>query len=323
MSRRSLGVALAGSAVVLVAYYWPNLGSPVGSPPAASSVRQEAALRLPTSAPRRPAKTVNAAPSLSKAKPPIPAPSPAATDQEVYGKPVSTLVAGWQDGRWVTQGDILVDESHLVSGVGDENVRIASLDGVQYWQHGVVPYTIDANLDAAPVLAAIAMIESGAQVRFIPHTDEADYVVFRDTDADICQSYLGRKGGEQEVLLHHCKQGQILHELMHLMGFVHEQSREDRDRYVRIAWTEIQPAYKNQFQKVPAAISNPAHVPFDFGSILMYPSNAFSQTGRPTMVKLDGSAFTANRGSLSALDKEKLVRLYGKASPDRRPDTGA
>jgi len=69
---------------------------------------------------------------------------------------------------------------------------------------------------------------------------------------------------------------------------------------------------------VPAAISIPADVPFDFGSILMYPSNAFSQAGRPTIVKLDGTVFTANRGSLSALDKEKLIRLYGQASEGRQ-----
>ncbi len=96
--------------------------------------------------------------------------------------------------------------------------------------------------------------------------------------------------------------------------FLHEQSREDRDRYLRIVWDEIGPAYRNQFQKLPASISMPGGGLFDFRSILLYPSTVFSRTGRPTMTTVDGRSFDANRAGLSDLDAAKVDGLYERSA---------
>ena len=60
-----------------------------------------------------------------------------------------------------------------------------------------------------------------------------------------CFSTVGRtfwKSGFQKLSLsNHCQNhiGTIIHELLHTLGFWHEQSREDRDNYVEILWENI------------------------------------------------------------------------------------
>jgi hypothetical protein len=62
---------------------------------------------------------------------------------------------------------------------------------------------------------------------------------------------------------------------------------------------------------LPASISVPVRASFDFDSVLLYPSNAFSHNGQFTITRLDGSAYRANRERLSYLDVQRINSLYG------------
>ena len=56
-----------------------------------------------------------------------------------------------------------------------------------------------------------------------------------------CYSKVGRHGGEQIVSIGPgCTTVSIvMHELMHAIGFFHENSRYDRDQFVKVLWWNI------------------------------------------------------------------------------------
>ena len=60
---------------------------------------------------------------------------------------------------------------------------------------------------------------------------------------DGCHSSVGKRGGKQSInYTQRCldKYGSVLHEMLHALGFHHEQSRSDRDDYVTIMWDNIE-----------------------------------------------------------------------------------
>ena len=56
-----------------------------------------------------------------------------------------------------------------------------------------------------------------------------------------CASNVGRQGGKQQMILNQsCLMvGIALHQFLHVLGFFHEQSRRDRDKYIRINYDEV------------------------------------------------------------------------------------
>lgn len=57
-----------------------------------------------------------------------------------------------------------------------------------------------------------------------------------------CWSYVGRQGGSQTVSLSRqgcLYHGTVQHELLHALGFNHEQTRSDRDNHIQVVWDNI------------------------------------------------------------------------------------
>lgn len=103
------------------------------------------------------------------------------------------------------------------------------------------------------------------------------------------------------------------HELMHVTGFWHEQSRFDRDDYIRIIWENIEPGMEYNFDKYSWDDIQTLDAPYDYGSVMHYGTHAFAKGYGPTIMPKDGtqpSAIIGQRQGLSDLDVEKVNRMY-------------
>ena len=204
----------------------------------------------------------------------------------------------------VFQGDIMISPSFL--GSTDGRVSAAPTQYVtSLWTNKTVPYVIESLADETRILQAIAHIEANSNLRFVRRVSEPNYLAFFDGDG--CWSYVGMQGGRQPVSIGSCSFGSIVHEICHAVGVWHEQSRPDRNNHIVINYQNIDPDESYNFDIIPSAMN---YGPFDFNSIMLYDSWAFSITGGPTITRLDGSTFFANRSGLSVIDASCLTEFY-------------
>ncbi|MCM2278191.1 MAG: M12 family metallopeptidase [Oligoflexia bacterium] len=184
----------------------------------------------------------------------------------------------------------------------------------QLWDQPVIPYLIHPSLpNPERVERALEYFRSETPLSFVAYQGQPDVIVFEPGE-EHCYSYLGRIGGAQPIRLSaECQWSQIVHEVMHALGFVHEQSRRDRDRYVEILWDNIEDRFHGQFAQVPDAFMEAQRdTPFDFRSAMLYSPDAFARRkGQPTFRALNpGEQINPIINGLSPGDLQRLRRLF-------------
>ncbi|XP_075357733.1 astacin-like metalloendopeptidase [Mycteria americana] len=176
-----------------------------------------------------------------------------------------------------------------------------------------VPINISSDFSVAErswIDDALQEISTLTCVQFVNRTTETDYVYVERGQS--CWSYFGKIGGRQAVGLvkNGCMdKGAIQHEMNHALGFIHEQARSDRDRFVKIMWEHIVAGEQGNFGKVN---SKNLGLPYDYSSVMHYGAYDFSSTpGKPTIVPVpDPSIPIGQREGLSNLDVAKINKLY-------------
>ncbi|XP_077993943.1 uncharacterized protein LOC144447737 [Glandiceps talaboti] len=215
----------------------------------------------------------------------------------------------------------LMQESQYIILEGDINLgrkmaHNALRDTSKLWRDGIVYYSIDERFESDArerILVALGEFEKTTCLQFKERTDENDYVKFT-TDKG-CSSAVGRSGGMQIITIGgNCnkKLGSILHEIMHAIGFHHEQSRTDRDEYVEILLQNVFPGFKQNFDLYDHKLIDPLGAPYDYGSLLHYPEDAFiKRAGTKTIIPKKKTDVKLGQCSyFSEVDLYKINKLY-------------
>jgi len=230
---------------------------------------------------------------------------PTNTDSEYDG----TL--GNMDERGPYEGGDMIFPDDLLetyqAGIKDTRYR---------WPNKIFPFNINGTFsanDRATIQKAMTMISNKTCIRFKQRTNEKDYVSIENADSG-CYSYVGRIGGKQILNLGSgCVYKAIpAHEMIHALGFYHEQSRTDRDDFVTINWDNIEKKYQFAFDKYGSDYVNPFNVSYDYGSVMHYGSTAFAiDYSKPTITVKTSGAKIGQREGISDKDALKIKNMYG------------
>ncbi|XP_046387236.1 zinc metalloproteinase nas-13-like isoform X2 [Ischnura elegans] len=207
------------------------------------------------------------------------------------------------------EGDILHPQTLARNGMKHESFR---------WEGATIPYTISEAFDAQDrktIQLAMDQFHKLTCIRFVPRkfARQKDYIHI-EMDQTGCWSSVGRIGGRQVVNLQSpgclTTVGTPIHELMHAVGFLHEQNRYERDNHVTIKWNNIQKGREINFEKASADTTDALGVPYDYRSVMHYSPYAFSVNKDPTIIPKVPNVDIGQRIGLSRKDVQKIYRMY-------------
>jgi Astacin (Peptidase family M12A) len=189
------------------------------------------------------------------------------------------------------------------------------------WTNGIVPYEFTNGLTAAETntyLAALREWELAANVKFVPHTNQPNWILFcYNTNF---QDYVSGGGyNPQIVTVASLSRAQVCHEMGHSFGFNHENIRPDATNYITVLTNNItdEPANLHWFIPDPTTVTNGnydyesvMHLGWDFVST----NPGVLATQQPLPPNFPRYQFRMGNYCLSPGDRAALAYLYPPAA---------
>ena len=145
-------------------------------------------------------------------------------------------------------------------------------------------------------------------------TDPTKYVLISRGPA--CASEVGRQAErtgrkEQSMMVgEHCSVGNLVHEFLHVLGFLHMHTATNRDDYVTINWKNVNPQAMKNFEKITTHVSM-FNTQYDYRSIMHYSPKAFAvKKGTKTIYSIEPISAMGQRQGMTEGDITRLNRMY-------------
>jgi hypothetical protein len=209
------------------------------------------------------------------------------------------------------------------------SVRGVAIFGNKQWPQGIIPYDISAITNAddqKKITNAMQMLmyavgtpiansaDRKACVFFRPRqsTDKVYFKIQYGTGCSANVGYMTQQQSTMTLQQNGCfYDGTIQHELMHVLGFYHEQSRPDRDDFLQINLENVEPPMQHNFNKYVwgSTVFNQGST-YDYASVMHYGTTAFSMNGKPTMIPRRAGVTIGDAQVLSPMDIAEVRHFY-------------
>ncbi|KAM8888133.1 hatching enzyme 1.2-like [Synchiropus picturatus] len=209
------------------------------------------------------------------------------------------------------EGDIAVDEE------AERNADPCTSRGCKWGKNSdgkvYIPYYINrqfSSREKSIITRGLESFSSFSCIRFRPsRSSDRDWLSIESQNG--CWSYVGRRGGKQVVSLSRqgcLYHGTVQHELLHALGFNHEQTRSDRDNHIRVLLQNVVSGMHHNFNKIATLNQG---TPYDYNSVMQYHKYAFSKNNQPTMLPIPNPNVSfGNAKEMSRNDIARLNTLY-------------
>lgn len=189
------------------------------------------------------------------------------------------------------------------------------------WSKGVVPIEFDKSISkdfrnrfmqACKVWSDVANITCRQKV-----SADRNFLFVTDTQGECWTDVgVGNSSGRQMFNFTHdwCwERTKLVHEIGHVLGFMHEHQRPDRDKYLKV-YPENAGQFSFAYERLSFGELDKS-TSYDFMSIMHYWNKAYSVNGRAIMVPRAGYEKYANTmgtsKNLTLSDKALARKVYG------------